>query len=298
MCCDGFARGWLPKSSRAAACVALLCAVVVARAELPKEIRVVSFNIAHARGTDNKYDLPRIAKVIMAEKPDIVALQEVDRKTKRSDKVDQAAELGRLTGLNAVFEPALEFDGGEYGNAVLTRFAVRSHQNLELASFKNVSPERAEQHGVVVVELGEKDGPALLFLSTQVDWRQDRDGTSERLASAKTINEYIEKRDDQLAILAGTMNAVPKNASIVELAKSWRIAGVNSDGTKFQAEGIGDNKKLRLLKSYPAATPRYALDYVMCRPIDRWQVVEVRTLDNDALLYHLPVMAVLRRVEK
>ena len=47
-----------------------------------------------------------------------------------------------------------------------------------------------------------------------------------------------------------------------------------------------------------ADSPRYALDYVMCRPADRWQVVEVRMLDNEAMLYHLPMVAVLRRVEE
>jgi endonuclease/exonuclease/phosphatase family metal-dependent hydrolase len=277
--------------------VALLCAVVAARAELPKELRVVTFNIGHGRGTDNQYDLQRVANVIAAEKPDVVALQEVDQKTKRSKKEDQAAELAKLMGFTAVFEPTIDLDGGFYGNAVLTKLPVLSHERVQLDSYKNVSPERAEQRGVTVVELGEKGEPGLIVLSTVIDWRQDKDGTTERLASAKAVNEFITKRGNQLAILAGTMNAVPKNLSIVEYAKAWRIAGVSSDGTRFQAEGIGDDKKLRLLRSYPAATPRYALDYVMCRPANRWQVVEVRTLGNDAMLYHLPVLAVLRQTE-
>ena len=62
-------------------------------AELPREIRVVTYNIHHGEGMDKKFGLERIAKLLMAEKPDIVALQEVDQGTKRASRVDQPAEL-------------------------------------------------------------------------------------------------------------------------------------------------------------------------------------------------------------
>ena len=39
-----------------------------ARAELPREIRVVTYNIHHGEGVDRKFDLPRIAKAVMAER--------------------------------------------------------------------------------------------------------------------------------------------------------------------------------------------------------------------------------------
>jgi hypothetical protein len=94
------------------------------------------------------------------------------------------------------------------------------------------------------------------------------------------------------------MNAVPKNLSILEFAKQWRIAGVDAEGKLPRAEGLGEDKKFRLLHSYPAAAPRYALNHVMCRPADRWQVVEVRVLDEAEASTQRPVLAVLRRVEK
>ena len=42
------------------------------------ELRLVAYNIHHGEGMDGKLDLERIARVIAAEKPDLVALQEVD----------------------------------------------------------------------------------------------------------------------------------------------------------------------------------------------------------------------------
>ena len=281
-----------------------MCAAIVfvavgwVRAELPREIRVLTYNVHRAEGTDGKTDLARIAKIISAEHPDIAAVQAVDRKTKRSGGVDQAAELGRLTKMSVVFDRTIEHDGGDYGNAVLTNLPVRSHKNVKLRSYANVSPDNAERRGVQVVELGEKEGPGLTFLCTVIDWRQDQDGNDERMNSSKTINLLAAKHGDAPMILAGTMNAVPKNLSIREFAKQWKIAGVNREGTGPEAEGIGEDKKLRLLYTYPGERPRMALNQVMCRPRELWQVLEVRVVNEPVASTHLPMLAVLRRVDK
>ncbi len=54
----------------------------------PKPLRVLCWNIHHAEGTDGKLDLSRVARVIKAAQPDLVFLQEVDRNTTRTGKVD------------------------------------------------------------------------------------------------------------------------------------------------------------------------------------------------------------------
>ena len=54
----------------------------------------------------------------------MVALQEVDNKTNRTGKIDQAAELSRLTKMFYIFGSNIEFQGGHYGNAILSRFPV------------------------------------------------------------------------------------------------------------------------------------------------------------------------------
>src|SRR5687767_4395118 len=112
-------------------CLAVLAAALAAPAwadppAKPKALRVLSYNIHHAEGTDGKLDLERIAKVITAARPDLVAVQEVDRKARRTKGVDQAAELGRLTGLHVEFGKAIDFQGGEYGLAVLSRFPIKA----------------------------------------------------------------------------------------------------------------------------------------------------------------------------
>src|SRR5215207_8498273 len=79
-----------------------------------KTLRVLSYNIHHAEGTDGKLDLARIAGVIRAAEPDLVAVQEVDRDTTRTNKVDQTAELAKLTKLHGEFAKAIDLQGGGY----------------------------------------------------------------------------------------------------------------------------------------------------------------------------------------
>ncbi|MBT8045323.1 MAG: hypothetical protein KJO79_10270, partial [Verrucomicrobiae bacterium] len=84
------------------------------------ELRVLSYNIHHGVGLDGKLDLGRIAKVIRKQNPDLVALQEVDKLVTRSDKTDQAVVLAKYLGLHVVFGKSIDFQGGVYGNAILS----------------------------------------------------------------------------------------------------------------------------------------------------------------------------------
>ncbi len=65
------------------------------------QLRILTYNIHHGEGTDGRFDLARIAGVINGQRPDLVALQEVDRRTTRASGVDQAAEAR----IQAVIQP-------------------------------------------------------------------------------------------------------------------------------------------------------------------------------------------------
>jgi endonuclease/exonuclease/phosphatase family metal-dependent hydrolase len=245
-----------------------------ARAELPSAIRVITYNIHHGEGTDRKFDLPRIANLLLAEKPDIIALQEVDQKTRRASGVDQPAELARLTGMQAVFGRNIDFEGGGYGTAVLSRLPVRSSESIKLKSYYPPTAQNAEQRGVQVLEIGENGKTELLFLCTHLDYRPPDD---ERMNSAITINELIKKRGDLPAIIAGDLNAKPDSRPIREFEKEWKIAAADAP-----------------LVTFPADKPDRWIDYVMYRPAERWTVEEVRVLDELVASDHRPVLAVLR----
>ena len=72
----------------------------------------MTFNIHHGEGLDGKVDLDRISKVILEANADAVALQEVDRNTRRAGGVDMVQELGKRTDMHVAFGSNLDFQGG------------------------------------------------------------------------------------------------------------------------------------------------------------------------------------------
>ena len=85
------------------------------------DLRVMSYNIRIGVGMDTTTNLERTAEVIRRIHPDYVGLQEVDSVAERTDWVDQAKELGRLTGMHPIFAPAIERSKGLYGIAALVK---------------------------------------------------------------------------------------------------------------------------------------------------------------------------------
>jgi len=250
-----------------------LCGKNICSAELPQEIRVIAYNIRHGEGTDGRIDLERIAKVLNAESPDLVAVNEVDQGARRTHGIDMPAELSRLTGMKAIFEKNIDHDGGRYGNAVLTRLPIRRHKNHKLPSHYD-----GERRGVLEVELGDEDASksgTILFLATHLDYRPD---DHERLASVKKIEEIVSDRQNLPTILAGDLNATPDSRVIAAFGRNWMRANATE------------------LFTFPAAKPEKQIDYILMRPPNRWKVIETRVLDEPVASDHRPMLAVLRRL--
>lgn len=101
-----------------------MLATLVTAAPYPAAVaslRVATFNVHHCEGLDGKVDLDRIARVIERTRADLVALQELDRGMSRTGRIDQPAELDRLTGLTTTFHPTLERGDGQYGIGIAAR---------------------------------------------------------------------------------------------------------------------------------------------------------------------------------
>src|SRR5947209_7660359 len=151
----------------------------------PKTFRVMTYNIHHGEGLDGKVDLLRISDVIKREQADIVALQEVDKGVARTARRDLPAELAALTGMTCVFSNNFHYQGGEYGNAVLTRFPIVRWTD---AHYKMI--RTGEQRGLLQLTL-RVHGRELVFMNTHIDYRAD---DTERLMNITEIqallNEY------------------------------------------------------------------------------------------------------------
>ncbi|OGX68310.1 MAG: hypothetical protein A2189_01890 [Paenibacillus sp. RIFOXYA1_FULL_44_5] len=92
------------------------------RSEL--SLKVMTFNIRHAKGMDNKINLDAVAWEIHKSQADLVALQEVDRFMPRSGFQDQARSLANMLNMQWCFSPSLHLGKFQYGNAVLSRYPI------------------------------------------------------------------------------------------------------------------------------------------------------------------------------
>lgn len=237
----------------------------------PFRLRVLTYNIHHGEGVDGKLDLERIASVIRSVEPDLVALQEVDCKVRRTNSVDQPAELARLTKMHVAFGNNIELQGGQYGNAILSRFPIRRRKNHSLPRF-----DSGEQRGLLEVEIELPDKrPSLLFLATHLDHSQvDR----ERIESARIINELVANNAERPALLAGDINDVPDSTTLDELGKQWTRA----------------NEKLA--PTIPVKRPTRQIDDVLSRPSRRWTVAETKVLDEAVASDHRAMLAIIELV--
>ncbi|MCF7921838.1 MAG: endonuclease/exonuclease/phosphatase family protein, partial [Candidatus Marinimicrobia bacterium] len=100
----------------------------------PESYSIMTYNIWHGVGIDRILDLPRTAGVIQAGNPDFVILNEVDAGTARSFAVQQADSLGKLLGLHALFGRSIDYDGGQYGNALLSRYPIVDFHIVDLSA--------------------------------------------------------------------------------------------------------------------------------------------------------------------
>jgi endonuclease/exonuclease/phosphatase family metal-dependent hydrolase len=232
-----------------------------------RTLRVLTYNIHHAEGVDRKLDVPRVAKVIAAEKPDLVAVQEVDHRTKRTGGVDQTAELAKLTGLHGKFGRAIDLEGGAYGQAVLSRFSIRDFKVHELP---NEAGREQRIAAAAEVQVGE-GGPTLLFVSTHLDHQKD----DLRQKQAAKLDELFAK-DKRPVILAGDLNATPESKPLEILSKNWKSANAGKP-----------------LLTIPVGKPARQIDYVLLRPSDKLRVVEAKVLDEAVASDHRALLVVL-----
>lgn len=234
----------------------------------PTRLRVLSYNIHHGAGVDGEIDLDRIAAVIASVEPDIVGLQEVEQGTERTDGVDQPAVLGALTGMDHAFGRNLDFRGGGFGNAILSRLPINSSGNVLLTAFDD-----GEQRGVLTAEvtLPGEAGPVRVLV-THLDHRDD---PAERINSAQEINQLMANLGGVPAVLLGDLNDVRGSAPLRRLAATWAV--------------VGDVE----LPTFPVEQPDKQIDFVLYSPPARWAVVEVRVLDEAVASDHRAIFAVL-----
>lgn len=227
------------------------------RLQTPRTLRVLTYNVHHGEGTDERFDYKRLARVITDLSPDIVALQEVDRGTDRASGIDQAALLGKLCEMHHAFGQAMPYQNGQYGEAVLSRFPIEKAIVHPLPYKLEREPRAALEVRVQVPGIG-----PLVFVGTHL-CHQDNEL---RTQQTRRISELLASDKGPPVILAGDFNARPGSEPMNVLL---------------------DNGWLDVI------APRSRIDYVLVWTSDPWRVKEVVIVDEPVASDHDPLLAIL-----
>lgn len=199
-------------------------------------LSILTLNLWHDRGP-----WPQRAELVRAWirelRPDLIALQEV----LRGPGVDQLAEILEGSEYRGEFLHAQDFwigDGISFGNAIATRFPVRSRRELVLPDSGD-----GERRSALSLEVEAPVGP-VSFTSTHLNWKFHHGPVRERQVAA-LARDVIEHRpkDGFPPIIAGDFNAEPDSDEIrfmtgrhaiedrgVYFNDAWAVAGQGESG--------------------------------------------------------------------
>lgn len=112
------------------------------------DLRIVTYNIHRGRGLDRRTRPERIAEVLQALNPDIIALQEVIGPGRTT--AGHAELIGAALGMGWIMGPIRELRNHQFGNMILSRFPMWNHAQYDL-SWQTCEPRGTQR---VAVDVG------------------------------------------------------------------------------------------------------------------------------------------------
>lgn len=247
----------------------LLCLsslLTIAAGPGPKTLKVMTYNIHHANppAQPGVIDLQAIADVINKEAPDLVALQELDVFTKRSGAVDQVKKLAELCGMYSFFSKGIDFEGGEYGVAILSKFKINHTERFPLPFKEGI---KAEQRSLAIINVTLPDGSMLDFACSHLDLNN-----AHRLLQVAEINRILGDRKNKV-ILSGDLNLEANTPAMAILEQHF---------TRSCLENCAP--------TIPDVNPNKEIDFILLKKGSAFKVMKHRVIRDIHASDHLPLV--------
>ena len=184
-------------------------------------LTVMTYNV---KNCDQGEQIEAVAADILAQDPDVVCLQELDRNVKRSGGCDVLQELAAAVGMNYVFFPAIHLQGGTYGVGILSVYPLESYEMVPLET-RSEDEDRVLASAVITV-----DGQAVKIYNTHLSFEDTAQRQKQWAFLAKTL------ADETLPfVLTGDFNI----SDVAEYDNLTGVTAVNNAETQY-ATYLGD----------------------------------------------------------
>ncbi|HEX6384592.1 MAG TPA: endonuclease/exonuclease/phosphatase family protein, partial [Anaerolineae bacterium] len=204
-------------------------------------VRVMTYNLHNGFDPEGNLGMEAIAHVIEAQRPDVVALQEVSRGWVINGSVDMLTWLSQRLDMPYVYGPTADL---LWGNAILSRYPILRSEMIELPP-----DDLLLRRGFIRARIDVGSGQHLTAINTH--FHHVTGAGDIRLIQAQATLDLWQGQEK--TVIMGDLNAVPGDAEIellrqAGLADALDLAGIISGFTN------------------PAANPSRRIDYIWVSP--------------------------------
>ncbi len=238
---------------------------------------ILTYNVHRCVGVDGRLSTARIAEVIAACNPDIVALQELDVGRLRTGGVDQAHAIAEELGMQMHFHPAFRVMEEAYGDAILTTRPSKLVKAGPLPGWGRgafVEPRGALWASVNV------GGAEVQVINTHLGLRGP-----ERLLQIEALlghDWFCHPTCRDPVLIAGDFNAIPRSRVYRRLSLHLRDAQTAPHAPRPRP-------------TYPTRTPFLRVDHVfVSRSLEVLRAETIRTPLARVASDHLPLLIEFR----
>ena len=225
-------------------------------------LKLATYNIHRAVGSDGRMDPDRIARVVLELDADVVALQEVGFGSEVPGAL--LAALGETMNAQVIEGTTLRDERGHYGNAVLTRISPTQTRHIDL------SVPRREPRGAIELDI-EVANSSVQILATHLGLRP-----AERRQQILRLLDGLQDSSAAVRVLCGDLN-------------EWFLWG----RPVRWLHRVFDRTPAPA--TFPARRPRLALDRLWVAPFGALERVYVHDSDVARIASdHLPLVGELR----
>lgn len=241
---------------------------------LAQEIKILTYNIYHGENANKSGDstFHLISDFLILSQPEVVALQEVDSMTLRSEriysrKLDFMRQLALKTGYKGYFGKAMDFEEGGYGEGLLAKKGAAYH-TLPLPN-----PAGGEPRAVAWVKAELKTLEEFYFGGTHLC----HEFPENRMAQLDSLISYAEALDRPV-IWVGDLNFTPDSEEYKSIPSHWKEAGREAENEQA---------------TYGTGEDAMRIDYIWYDS-RKFELVEYKVLDQVTFSDHYPVWAILK----